>query len=214
MPKDVMEELGIEITKEYHDLLSFDYEKFKCLGVIKDLFVSLSQIPAKILVMDIVVVDIPPRFCMLLSRSLCNNLGGSLQMDLSYATIPVFGGEFRILYHESQLAYIISDSDHSINYPIYAVDVDFGSSIFHIDNVVQHSFPLTKPVDAPQSIENKNLLWKLYFDGASSREGAGAGVVLISPKPEVITLSYKLEFDTINNIVQYEALLLGLRVAK
>jgi hypothetical protein len=30
------------------------------LGVIKDLVVSLSQIPAKNLVMDIVVADIPP----------------------------------------------------------------------------------------------------------------------------------------------------------
>jgi hypothetical protein len=196
MPKVVMEELGLEITKAYHDLFSFDSKKFKCLGVIKDLVVSLSQIPAKSLVMDIVVADIPPRFGMLLSRSWCKKLGGSLQMDLSYATIPVFGGEFRRLYREAQLAYIISDNDHSINHPIYAVDVDLGSSIFHIDNVVQQSLPLKKSVVVPQSVENQNLLWKLYFDGASSREGTGAGVVLISPKHEVITLSYKLEFDT------------------
>jgi hypothetical protein len=27
-------------------------------------------------------------------------------------------------YHEDQLTYIISGSDHSINHPIYAVDVD------------------------------------------------------------------------------------------
>jgi ribonuclease HI len=214
MPKVFMEELGLEITKAYHDLFSFDSKKVKCLGVIKDLVVSLSQIPTKILVMDIVVVDIPPRFGMLLSRSWCKKLGGSLQMDLSYATIPIFGGEFRRLYREAQLAYIISDNDHSINHPIYAVDVDLGSSIFHIDNVVQQYFPLTKPIVAPQSVENQNLLWKLYFDGASSREGAGAGVVLISPEHEVITLSYKLEFDTTNNIAEYEALLLGLREAK
>jgi len=61
-----MEELGLEITKAYHDLFSFDSKKVKCLGVIKDLVVSLSQIPTKSLVMDIVVVDIPPRFGMLL----------------------------------------------------------------------------------------------------------------------------------------------------
>ena len=101
-------------------------------------------------------------------------------MDIFYATIPVFGGEFRRLYHEAQLAYIISDSDHSVNHHIYAVDVDLGSSIFPIDNVFQRSFPLTKLVVAPQSAENQNLLWKLYFDGASTREGARASVVLIS----------------------------------
>jgi hypothetical protein len=158
----------------------FDSKKVKFLGIIKYLYVSLSRIPTKSLVTDIVVVDIPPRFGMLLSRSWCKNLGGSLQMDLSYATIPIFGGEFRRIYHEAQLAYIISDNDHYINHPIYAVDVDLESSIFYIDNVVQQSFPLTKSVVVPQSAENQNLLWKLYFDGASSREGTGAGTMLIS----------------------------------
>jgi hypothetical protein len=92
MPKFVMEELGLKITKAYHDLFSFDSKNVKCLGVIKDLVVSLSQIPAKSLVMDIVVADIPPRFGMFLSRSWGKKLGGSLQMDLSYATIPIFWG--------------------------------------------------------------------------------------------------------------------------
>ena len=55
MPKKVMDELGLEITKQYHDLYTFDSKKFKCLGVIKDLVVSLTQLPMKSLVMDIVV---------------------------------------------------------------------------------------------------------------------------------------------------------------
>jgi hypothetical protein len=37
MPKIVMDELGLEVTKTYHDLYSFDSRKVKCLGVIKDL---------------------------------------------------------------------------------------------------------------------------------------------------------------------------------
>jgi len=59
--------------------------------------------------MDIVVADIPPRLGMLLSRSWIRRLGGKLQMDLTYATVPVFGGEQRRIYREAQLAYIISD---------------------------------------------------------------------------------------------------------
>jgi ribonuclease HI len=39
-------------------------------------------------------------------------------------------------------------------------------------------------------------------------------VVFISPSQEVITLSFKLEFETMNNIVEYEALVLGLRATK
>jgi ribonuclease HI len=54
----------------------------------------------------------------------------------------------------------------------------------------------------------------MYFDGSSSKEGSGAGIVLISPSKEVITFSYKMEFETTNNIAEYEALVLGLRVAK
>jgi hypothetical protein len=41
MPKAVMEELGLEVTRAYHDLYSFDSKRVQCLGVIKDLVVSL-----------------------------------------------------------------------------------------------------------------------------------------------------------------------------
>jgi ribonuclease HI len=54
----------------------------------------------------------------------------------------------------------------------------------------------------------------MFFDGASSREGVGVGVVLVSPAQETISLSYKLEFETTNNVAEYEALVLGLRAAK
>ena len=55
MPKVVMERLGLEITRPYKDLYSFDSSRVKCLGLIKDLCVSLTQIPAKCMVMDVVV---------------------------------------------------------------------------------------------------------------------------------------------------------------
>jgi hypothetical protein len=91
MQKIVMEELGLEVTRTYHDLYSFDSRRVQCLGVIKDLAVSLFQLPMKSVVMDIVIADIPPKFGMLLSRSWIKKLGGTLQMDLTYCTIPFFG---------------------------------------------------------------------------------------------------------------------------
>jgi hypothetical protein len=48
MPKIVMEELGLEVTRNYHDLYSFDSRRVQCLGVIKDLVVSLFQLPMKV----------------------------------------------------------------------------------------------------------------------------------------------------------------------
>ena len=69
MPKIVMESLGLEITKPYKYLYSFDSSRVKCLGLIKDLCVSLAQIPKKCMVMDVVVAIVPPKYGMLLSRS-------------------------------------------------------------------------------------------------------------------------------------------------
>ena len=54
----------------------------------------------------------------------------------------------------------------------------------------------------------------MYFDGSSSKEGAGAGIVLISPRGGNVCLMYKLEFHTTNNTTKYEALVMGLRIAK
>ena len=61
MPNAVMESLGLEITRPYKDLYSFDSSRVKCFGLIKDLCVNLAQIPAKCLVMDIVVANVPPK---------------------------------------------------------------------------------------------------------------------------------------------------------
>ena len=54
----------------------------------------------------------------------------------------------------------------------------------------------------------------MFFDGACTKESAGAGIVFISPSKEKIHLSFKLDFKVTNNIAEYEALLLGLNSAK
>ena len=84
------------------------------------------------MVMDVVVADVPKKFGMLLSRSWATNLKGTLQMDMSYATIPVFG-EQRRLYREIRLAYMISSKENLENHPIYAVDTDLGFAGFYND---------------------------------------------------------------------------------
>jgi ribonuclease HI len=213
MPKAMMDEIGLEITKPYHDLFSFDSRKVRCLGLIKDLVINLSQLPMRNMVMDVVVADIPPKFGLLLSRSWRKRLGGTLQMDLLYATVSMFGGELKRLYRENQLAYIISDGKNSVNHPIYALDTDFGSCILQIDDSQPAPLQLTKPT-YQQTDEECIPVWTMFFDGASTKDSAGAGVVLISPSKEAMHLSFKLDFKTNNNIAEYEALLLGLNFSK
>jgi ribonuclease HI len=213
MPKAVMDELGLEITKSYHDLFSFDSQKVKCLGMIKDLAVTLTQASMKNMVMDIVVADIPPKFGCLLSRSWRKRLGGTLQMDLSYATILVFGGVNRRLYRESQLAYVISDEQNPSNHPIYSVDTGMGSCILQIDDSLPDALLLRKPTVQSTEVAEDSL-WTMFFDGACTKESTEAGVVLISPSKKTSHLSFKLDFKVINNIAEYEALLLGLNATK
>ena len=69
MPKGMVESLGLEVTRPYKYLYSFDSKRVKCLGLIKDMVVTLNKLPAKTIVMDVVVANIPPKFGILLSRS-------------------------------------------------------------------------------------------------------------------------------------------------
>ena len=58
--------------------------------------------------------------------------------------------------------------------------------------------------------------WIMYFDGASSLQGASAGVLLVAPTGEhlkyVILMHFPRGMST-NNTAEYEGLLAGLRIA-
>ena len=55
--------------------------------------------------------------------------------------------------------------------------------------------------------------WKMYFDGATNQNGSGIGVLLISLKGTHIPFSCRLNFPATNNAIEYEACIMGLRVA-
>ena len=84
-----MDQLGLDMTRPCKDLFTFMSNKGKLLGLIKDLIISLAQIPGKTLVMDVVMVDTAPNFGMLLSRYWEAKIKSSLEM--SFSNIPVFG---------------------------------------------------------------------------------------------------------------------------
>ena len=65
-------------------------------------------------------------------------------MDLTYATIPVFGGEHRRMYKEAQLAYIVSDEANPTNHPIYALDTDLGSILLHLTHTLEAPLQIRK----------------------------------------------------------------------
>jgi len=54
----------------------------------------------------------------------------------------------------------------------------------------------------------------MIFYGAVSNEGAGVGVWIIPPDVGTNIFSNKFAFECKNNMVEYEALILGLKVLK
>ena len=58
--------------------------------------------------------------------------------------------------------------------------------------------------------------WIMYFDGAFSLQGVGAGMLLVTPSREhlkyVVQMHFAQEEET-NNTIEYEGLLVGLRIA-
>ena len=60
---------------------------------------------------------------------------------------------------------------------------------------------------------DKGDLWAMFFYGSYCKDGAGAGILLISPAGITYKFSFTLSFPCTNNIAKYEALLLGLRIA-
>jgi ribonuclease HI len=54
----------------------------------------------------------------------------------------------------------------------------------------------------------------MYFDGSYTLKEAGAGVVLIPLKGDMLKYAIQIEFSATNNITKYEGLVTRLRLAK
>jgi ribonuclease HI len=56
-------------------------------------------------------------------------------------------------------------------------------------------------------------LWTMFFDGSLMKTGAGTGLLFISPLGKHLRYVLRLHFSASNNVVEYEALVNGLRIA-
>jgi hypothetical protein len=62
----------------------------------------------------------------------------------------------------------------------------------------------------PTSIEHET--WTMYFNGSVMKEGAGVGLVFISPMGVCMKYMVRLHFPTSNNAAEYETLINSLRI--
>ena len=84
--------------------------------------------------MDILVADIPPKYAMLLSRSWDAKLQGTMQMNMTYASIPVFN-QPRRLYRETHMKYMVSSQERPEKSPLYSIHTNLDSFILYNDEI-------------------------------------------------------------------------------
>jgi hypothetical protein len=92
MSLKVMEKLGLKVTRPYRNVCSFESRAIPTHGVVENVKVFLGRYPERVIHMDIVVVDVPDVWGMLLSRKFVVMLGGTLEMDLTYINVPMNDG--------------------------------------------------------------------------------------------------------------------------
>ncbi|KAF7142836.1 hypothetical protein RHSIM_Rhsim05G0116600 [Rhododendron simsii] len=56
--------------------------------------------------------------------------------------------------------------------------------------------------------------WVLQVDGSITKEASGAGLILTSPKGQLLSYAFRFEFKATNNEAEYEAFVVGLELAK
>jgi ribonuclease HI len=206
--KGIMQRLGLKITSPYQNVCAMDSREIETHRIIIDLRVKLAFHPNFAFKMDVLVIDVPDAWGMLLSRKSEAHMGGCLNMDLTFATIsypPPSTESFR-LFRETERKYHIEDPKEKFNEFLCHVSYmgDF--------SICSNFLAPTQEKFKDEKVSNKSC--KMNFDGAHSRSGKGGGIVLKYPTGKSYNFAFKLEFDATNNVAKYEALLLGLEIAK
>jgi ribonuclease HI len=129
------------------------------------------------------------------------------------------------------MKYMVSSQEKPHKYPLYYVHSDLDSFILYNDGDMESQIAqleddvynleeskVTPEEDKTMTIQTDEPvepLWSLDFDGAVSKEGSGARVWVFNSKERYSeSHSYKLNFQCTNNIAEYEALILGLKLLK
>ncbi|XP_055830943.1 uncharacterized protein LOC129899973 [Solanum dulcamara] len=74
-------------------------------------------------------------------------------------------------------------------------------------------FPDEEVLFVGENISEAYPGWRVFFDGAVNHEGSGIGAVLISESGQYYPMAAKLRFRCTNNMAEYEACIMGLKMA-
>jgi hypothetical protein len=92
MSLKVMRQVGLKVPQPYKNVCGFESKAIPTHGVVEKVEVRLKEYPEKMVHVDIVVVDVPDVWGMLLSRKFGAMLGGALEMDLTFLQLSLKNG--------------------------------------------------------------------------------------------------------------------------
>jgi ribonuclease HI len=227
MPWSIYQNINAEVEPSSLKIIQLDRTNVKVIGELKNVLIRLSSNPKVHQVIDIIVVDIPEVYGMFLSRDWLEQLHGYFATDWSHLWLQENGKPNKIrVNRERYLKFMVTDlNDPNELYtpPADSPEVQGMDTLFEnfmveaspINNLEQQSeiIACTQPTASMQQCHEPdgNQIWSLYFDSSKSKEGAGAGCIIIDSAGNKTLLACRLEFECTNNTVEYEALLQGLR---
>jgi hypothetical protein len=86
--KGIMQRIGFKVTRPYQNICVMDSREVETLRIIIDLPVKLDFHPNFSFEMDVLLIDVPDSWGMLISRKWGAHMGGCINMYLSIVTIP------------------------------------------------------------------------------------------------------------------------------
>jgi ribonuclease HI len=229
MPWSVCQKINAEVEPSSLKIIQLDRTDVKVMGELKNVLIRLSSNPKVHQFIDIIMVDIPEVYGMFLSRDWSEQLHGYFATDWSHLWLPENGKPNKIrVNRECYLKFTVTElNDPNEPYTppadspeVQGMDtyfINFTAEVSTINDPQQSSeikVFMQPTASIPKSCEpDENQIWSLYFDGSKSKEGAGAGCIIIDPTGNKTLLTCRLEFECTNNVAEYEALLQGLRKA-
>jgi hypothetical protein len=198
MSNIIMEELGLSCTNEKsRRILSYNSLQQMTIGEIKDVTLVLCAHPEIRTTLSIQLIDMPVNnYSIILGRYWKSLIGGYLSLDGTNLSIPRNGKNIIVLREGRISPYIENVPQPNVNY----IEEDLGVySIFDEED----NIPL-------EQIDLDDGMWHMHFDGSCFNEVNRDGIILISPVGKIHNFSYRLEFSCMNNVTEFEALLLGI----
>jgi ribonuclease HI len=147
--------------------------------------------------LNIQVIDMPvSNYSIILGRDRQALTGGYLSLDRTYLSVPR-NGKNNIFLREGRISpYIEIIPQPNVNY--IEEDLRVYSIFTNKNNIVL------------EQIDIEDGMWHMHFDGSCSDEGNRASNILYSPVGKIHNFSYRIECDCINNVTEFEALILGI----